>query len=273
MFGYMTADLQTMTEAQKLRYRGCYCGLCRSIGRRCGQMSRCALTYDMVFLALLLHSLYEPAERGEARPCPVHPLRRRESWASEATAYAADMNVLLAYENCLDDWRDERKLLRGAEAKLLERPAAEAAGRNPRQAAAIHAALENLREIELRGEPSPDPGANAFGGLMAELFVWREDRWAPLLRETGAAMGRFIYLLDAALDREKDRKRGCYNPVRRLTDDGMADEELRSILRALAADCAEVWERLPLVLDADIQRNILYGGAWSRLPLMEGKSP
>ncbi len=270
MFGFMIADIPALSEEQRKRYRGCYCGVCRAIGRRCGQVCRCCLTYDMAFLTLLLNSLYEPEETAEARPCLIHPLRRRESWQSEASAYAADLNVLLAWLDCLDDWEDERRPLKWAAAKALEKPAAAAAERNPRQWAAIRENLAALGEIERRREPSPDPGANAFGAMMAELFVWREDRWAPLLRALGLNLGRFIYLLDALMDRRKDRRKGLYNPLSAMMAEGATEEDRRAILLDLMAACAEAWERLPLLRDADIQRSILYAGVWKRLPVLEG---
>jgi len=271
MFGFMIADIPALSEAQKKRYRACYCGVCRMIGRRCGQLCRCCLTYDMAFLALLLNSLYEPEEQTEERPCPVHPVGRRQSWASDASAYAADLNVLLARLDCLDDWQDEGRLLKLGAARLLEKPAAAVAERNPRQWAAIQAHMAALGEIEGRRDPSPDPGANAFGALLGELFVWREDRWSPLLRSLGLSMGRFIYLLDALNDREKDRRKGLYNPVAAMMAEGATEEDLRSILLQLMAECAGTWEKLPLVRDADIQRSILYAGVWTRLPVLEGK--
>ncbi len=269
MFGYMIADIPALSEEAKKRYRGCYCGICRCIGRRCGNLSRCCLTYDMVFLALTLNALYEPEEAEGSGPCPLHPLTGRRSWHSEVSDYAADLNVLLARLNALDDWADDRSPLKLAEAKLLERPAAQAAERNPRQWAAIREGMAELGDIEKRREPSPDPGANAFGKLMGEIFVLREDRWAPTLRALGRDLGRFIYLLDAVTDRKRDKRRGLYNPVAAMTAEGATDEELREILLGLMAGAAAAWERLPLLRDAEIQRSILYAGIWKQLPAMK----
>ena len=181
--------------------------------------------------------------------------------------------MLLARLNCLDDWQDERKPLKWAEAKLLEKPAAAAAERWPRQWAAIREDLGLLAELEKRREPSPDPAANAFGRLMGELFVLREDHWAPTLRAMGESMGRFIYLLDAVLDRAKDRRRGLYNPLEAMTAEGATQEDLREILTELMADCAAVWEKLPILRDAELQRSVLYSGVWSMLPVITGAGP
>ena len=266
----MVADPKSLPDALRSRYEGCYCGLCRSIGQRCGQVSRCALAYDMAFLTLTLHSLYEPPERQLCRPCPVHPFRRRPSWQSELSDYAADLNVMLALLKTEDDWADERRAVRRLEAALLRRSAQEAAERNPRQWEAMTGCMAQLREIERRRDPNPDAGANAFGALMAELFVRQSDRWEPVLRRMGAALGRFIYVLDAAVDRQSDEKRGLYNPVLSLMAQGAAEDDLRNILLMLMADCAEAWETLPLVQDAELMRSILYAGIWSRLPVITG---
>ncbi len=269
MFGYMIADIPSLSEEAKKRYRGCYCGICRCIGRRCGTLSRCCLTYDMAFLALTLNALYEPEEEEASGPCPIHPLTGRRSWQSPASDYAADLNVMLARLNALDDWADDRSPLKWAEAKLLERPAAQAAERNPRQWAAIREGMAELGDIEKRREPSPDPGANAFGQLMGEVFVMREDRWAPTLRALGRDLGRFIYLLDAVTDLKRDARRRLYNPVAAMAADGTTEEELREILLGLMGEAAAAWEKLPLLRDAEIQRSILYAGIWKQLPAMK----
>ena len=129
--------------------------------------------------------------------------------------------------------------------------------------------MAELGDIEKRREPSPDPGANAFGKLMGEVFVMREDRWAPTLRALGRDLGRFIYLLDAVTDLKRDARRGLYNPVADMAADGTTEEELREILLGLMGEAAAAWEKLPLLRDAEIQRSILYAGIWKQLPAMK----
>ena len=122
MFGYVVADPAQLDEDQRRRYRAAYCGLCRALGDRCSQASRLSLTYDMTFLVVLLTSLYEPEETAGESRCPVHPLRPQPWWRSPFTDYGAAMNVLLAHENCLDDWRDDRSLPKLALARLFRGP-------------------------------------------------------------------------------------------------------------------------------------------------------
>ena len=74
MFGYVTVNPKQLTEAQLSRYRAWYCGLCRSLKERYRQTGRLSLSNDMTFLAVLLSSLYMPAEKSGEEICPVHPI-------------------------------------------------------------------------------------------------------------------------------------------------------------------------------------------------------
>lgn len=263
MFGYVIADKSALTEAQLKRYRGSYCGLCRAVGRRCGTGSRFCLSYDMSFLLLLQNGIYGFTEHEQESVCPMHPFRKQYSFESEATGYAADMNVLLAWYNCLDDWRDERNPVRCVESVILRRGAARAAERHGRKAEFIRERLQELAEVETRKERSPDGGANAFAALMGELFVRKEDEYAPVLYELGAELGRFVYLADALVDFRRDEKRQCYNPLTGLFADGAGIGDIQAILNTLAASCCRWLARLPVRKDADILDHILREGIWS----------
>lgn len=265
MFGYVVADRSTLTEEEILRYQSCYCGLCRVIGEQYGTLQRAALNYDMTFLVLLLSSLYEPQEYSNSRRCSVHPFRSRCHWNNETTAYAAAMNMALAYHNCMDDWHDERKLRSLTQAKLFARSKLEAEHQYPRQCSAIEQCIQTLSEIEAADIQEPDAGANAFGALMGQLFVWKDDRWSPLLRQLGENLGRFIYLADALNDLALDVKKGAYNPFRDRYVDGLDLQSYLPVLRILMGECTDAFERLPLLQDLGLLRNILYSGVWVRL--------
>lgn len=262
MFGYVIADAGRLDEAQRARYRSCYCGLCRALRREYGFASRLALTYDMTFLALLLGSLYEPDEQPGCERCFAHPCRAHTYFVTPITHYAAAMNTALAYDNCMDDWHDDRSALRLAEAKLLRAAKQKAEQQYPRQCGAISGCLTRMAALESARGTFPDEAANEFGNLMAELFVYQNDRWETVLRSFGFALGKFIYFLDAACDSETDRKKGRYNPLLGLTD--TSPGHLEQQLTLLIGDAAAQFERLPLVQDADLLQNILYSGVWTR---------
>ena len=106
MFGYITADLSSLTDEQKSRYRGCYCGLCHVLGSEYGTVHRLTLNYDLTFLALILSSLYESQETEATARCLAHPLTTHHFWMTDATKYAAAMNIALSYHKMIDDWND-----------------------------------------------------------------------------------------------------------------------------------------------------------------------
>lgn len=262
MFGYVAANYGELTPEQKKRYGAVYCGICRRIRTQASGLSRLGLSYDMAFLALLLMSLYEPEETEGKNACILHPIRHRPWVDNEYVRYAADMNVALAYYNALDDWQDDRSLTAGAASLVLMAHFPEIRARWERQCDAIERCIAELGALERDNCPNPDAPANCFGRLMGELLVFREDHWAPELRQMGMALGRYIYLTDAVVDYRADKRRKKYNPFLAM---GMEEDYGRwEQYQVLAmAKCTEHFEMLPLVQDKDILDNILYSGVWS----------
>ena len=263
MFGFLTARTDLLDEERAARYKACYCGLCRSLRSRRGLSAALTLNFDMSFLVLLLSSLYEPEEKGGSDPCLVHPFSERGWFSSEISDYAADMNVALGYLKCLDNWRDDGSLLSVAEAGLLKRAWSEIREEYPRQCRAMDDSILTLGEIERENREAPDEAAAAFGSLMGELFVLRDDRWSASLRAMGDALGRFLYIMDACVDLGADTARNRYNPFRRRY--GLKNEAyFRDILQMLLGECLRHYDRLPLVRDRDILDNILCAGVWAQ---------
>ena len=104
--------------------------------------------------------------------------------------------------------------------------------------------------------------------MMAELLCYREDEWSGYLRQLGFYLGKFIYLMDAYDDLEKDEKDGNYNPLRQLLRAGMSGEQIDAMaydmLMMMGAGAAAGFEKLPILENVDILRNILYSGIWGR---------
>ena len=259
MFGYVRPNLTDMTQEEQQRYRGHYCGLCHALGARHGAAARMALTFDLTFLTIFLGSLYEPEENAGQDRCMPHPVKQH-TWArSRVTDYAADMTVALTYHKLMDDWRDDKNLAARGGAAWLKKAYTRVKADYPRQCGAIEASLRDLSEVEKRRDPSPDAAAKCFGEMMAELFVMEEDYWSGALRAFGYSLGRYIYMLDAVCDHDRDMRRGSYNPVIAL---GRKPEEMREYLELLLGDASAAFEKLPLVQDEAILRNILYSGVW-----------
>ena len=261
MFGYVNANWKELTQAQQERYGAVYCGICRSIHHRVSNPARAVLSYDMAFLALLHMSLYEPEENAGKNRCVLHVLRPRAWVDNPCVDYAADMNVALAYYKAQDDLQDEGKTSAKLLLSMLEPHMEAIRQRWPRQCNAMKACMEELRELEGANTANPDLPASCFGRLMAELMVYQEDQWQEELRNMGFALGRFIYLADAMLDYDRDKRKKQYNPFLAMGQ-GRDTGKWEQYLVLAMARCTESYEKLPLVQDKPLLDNILYSGVW-----------
>lgn len=261
MFGYVNANWKELTQAQQERYGAVYCGICRSIHHRVSNPARAVLSYDMAFLALLHMSLYEPEENAGKNRCVLHVLRPRAWVDNPCVDYAADMNVALAYYKAQDDLQDEGKTSAKLLLSMLEPHMEAIRQRWPRQCDAMKACMEELRELERANTANPDLPASCFGRLMAELMVYQEDQWQEELRNLGFALGRFIYLADAMLDYDRDKRKKQYNPFLAMGQ-GRDTGKWEQYLVLAMARCTESYEKLPLVQDKPLLDNILYSGVW-----------
>lgn len=291
MFGFVVADAGALSEKEKERYRAVYCGLCFALRDRYGQLSRACLTYDLTFFVLLCNSLHEPAETQGASHCVMHPAPAPpRPWARSAwTDYAADLSVALAYHKVLDDIADDGDLKARAAERLLAGAYERARTRIPEQCAEIERAMAAIRTIEEAGRSNedalsggagtacdspfsadatdavlafdPDAAAHEFGRMLGRLFAHNQGFWAKTMEELGRGLGRFIYLMDAAVDFDDDAASGSYNPFVALGSDA---EAVRATLALAAADAAAPYERLPLVQDAHLMDSILYSGVWAQ---------
>lgn len=270
MFGYVMANIPELAKDRRARYTGVYCGICRGIRESCSNTARMGLSYDMAFLALLLMSLYEPEETSGKRACGLHPVKPRP-WVDNAfIRYGADMNVALGYYNCMDDYADEKKLSAKVMGKVFSQSLEEIKARYPRQCQAMEDCLTELAQLEKENCQNPDGPAGCFGKLLGELLVYKEDLWAPTLRQLGMALGRYIYLADAAVDYRRDAKKGNYNPFL-AAGTGFAPKEWEQYLVLAMGRCTKEFEKLPLVQDKDILDNILYSGVWVEYRRRQGR--
>lgn len=261
MFGYVTIDRDELKGKDLTRYRAYYCGVCHDLRHACGQLSRMTLTYDMTFLAVLLTALYKEDQKTEDARCLLHPARKQPVIRNACTSYAADMNILLTWHNLQDDWEDEHSLTARTAARALRSAYLKTAAKYPEQTKAIRRYLKKLHEAERRKEGDVEYAAGLTGEMLSAIFSWREDIWQKDLRRLGFYLGKFIYLCDAWDDREKDEKNGCYNPFLSAPRT-YSEEEIAQILTMMAAEATRAFERLPVIEDADILRNILYSGIW-----------
>lgn len=279
MFGVAVASLSQLDEAERERYQALYCGLCMALKREFGQVSRAALSYDLQFLVMLYDSLYEPAEEVGESHCITHPRKTVPYAISEFSAYCAGLSVALAYHKCLDDVADDNSPKARVAKAALNRSYIKVSKTLPEHCLAIEEAMRTISQIEREPDGAPDAASVAFGELLGFLVECVPghfpDIWSASLREFGYWLGRFVYLMDAAVDFSDDAKTGSYNPFVRMSRerDGRTEPDtasMRQALEVLAGNACAAFERLPLVQDSHVMRSVLYSGIWQKFNMEYG---
>ena len=284
MFGYIGVNKPELKIKDFERYREYYCGLCHSLGNHHGLMGQISLSYDATFAAVLLSALYEPVTYRMQSGCVLHPVGKKKYLSNQFIDYVSDMNVLLTYYKCQDDWNDEKNLVKLGYGATLKRQAKQVETRYPGKAAAIRLALNTIYELEKAGNTNIDKLSNAFGDIMAEILDVSPadldardknrygDMWREELKIVGFNLGKFIYIMDAFDDVEKDMKKVSFNPFmdkyKMCLEDELAMREFEAYVEKLlmmcASNMAKSYERLPIIHEVDILRNIIYSGIWMK---------
>ncbi len=261
MFGYVVANIDDLDDEEKARYRAVYCGLCRVLKERGGQRSRVCLTYDLTFLVMLYNSLYEPEEdRGALRcrciPRPGSPTRLAPTPATPPTSRSRSPTTSASTTGTTTVRRAPGPGLRRADQEGLPGRV----GPHPLAVRRHRARLRGDAPPRERAHTPPDAVGMRFGALLGDLMAHGHDLWVPSSTPSGTALGQFIYLMDAAVDYEDDRKSGSYNPLVAM---GSTPEGARDALVHLIGATVAAFERLPLEQDVHIMRSVLYDGVWN----------
>lgn len=211
MFGYVKTDIQNMFVKDVVLYKAMYCGLCKSIGKSCGQRGRLVLSYDLTFLSLILHNLLNKDVKIEKQRCVLHRIKKRPVTVSdEISETVADLNVILAYHKLNDDVIDENKgkLKRAIIKKAYKR----AKIKEPELDKIVSKKYDELLNLEKKNCDSIDMVADPFGSMMQEIFSkLLKDEKTEETETLSYLLGKWIYLIDALDDFDKDKKKNTFN--------------------------------------------------------------
>jgi len=271
MFGYIIINKGDMKFKEFDVYHSYYCGLCQALKEEFGRKGQISLTYDMTFLVMLLSSLYEPETAIREVKCMAHPFEKHAVSDNIFSSYGADMNVLFAYYKCLDDWQDEHKISRLLYSKMLEKGYRKIRSRYGEKISRIDKWMHELSCEEKKQNRDIDYMAGLFGNVMGEIMAVREDEWKDELYSMGNYLGKFIYLVDAYEDIEEDLKCGRYNPLAEAYKNPDFEDETKTVLTMIMAACCKEFEKLPIIENVEILRNILYSGVWYRFEVVRQK--
>lgn len=231
MLGYVKIDKGELKVREYEIYTGYYCGICKSIGKRYGQLPRMALSYDAAFLAVILASLSNKSDLPVQEHCIAHPLIKKKTIIrNTAVDYAADVMLLLAWYKLIDDANDEGKLYAKTTIRLLKKIYKKLQARYPKLCREMETYLSQLASLERERCSSIDMAAEAFSKIMELIFSEgivtlysqnpsgfddpeKYNKTYSLMANIGYHMGKWIYMIDAADDIEENADTGAYNPL------------------------------------------------------------
>lgn len=224
MFGYIKPQKSELLVREYEQYKGVYCSLCRQLGRRFGVLSRLTLSYDCTFYALTLMALSPECPGFEKGRCVVNPLKKCtycSAGEDELTAAAA-LSVIMTYYKIRDDIDDSRFFgkLRGYFLLPLAKHMRKKAAREfPEIDGIVQTMMERQRAVEQEEYPGIDSCAEPTAKMLEQVFVLAaytdksgQSSNARLLQHFGYYLGRWVYLIDAADDLEKDIRSNSFNP-------------------------------------------------------------
>ena len=272
MFGYVRADTPYLFIKDEQLYRAMYCGLCTGIGEVCGQPARMGLSYDVTFLSIILHNIAGVDVTLSKQRCLAHCIKSRQmSNVDELTKLISAFNTALVYYKCVDDVEDGDK---GRMRRLWFRDGMRRVRKKyPDVERMVRKHMEAQAKVERSQTDSVDRAADATANMLAEFSDYAlREKSTPNTHNLFYALGKWIYLIDALDDYDKDVKKGSYNPFYlaygKATQAellvGELGEEIRFIFHAIFYDIRENLSQIEFRFNRDLSDNILLRG----LPMM-----
>lgn len=267
MFGYINPDAPYLFKKDETLYKALYCGLCKSIGKGCGQTARSALTYDMAFTSALVHNIRGEDVKIEKKHCAIHWFRCRPIAAVDETTVALGcVNTVLAYYKLCDDKADGDK--KGALRHLYRRGFKKALKRYPEFNEIILRETTRQAELEKAGCARIDEAADPTARMMQDISsVLLGEYSTPHTQKLFYALGKWVYLADALDDYDKDVKKNRYNALYlscgiKSKQDAVKTqgEEWKFIFNSLFADMRECLANIKFHFNHDLTDNIILRG-------------
>lgn len=278
MFGYVKTDLPNMYVKDTVLYRSLYCGLCKGIGKCCGNMGRFSLNYDLTFLSAFIHNVCNKDVTIKKQRCAVHWIRRRPvALPDELTERIAALNLILAYHKCGDDIIDngKGKLKRSFFKSGYKR----AKKKEPELDHIVKKYYDELLKYEEKRSDSIDMVSDPFGNMMKEIAkILTEEYYSEDIGNIAYNIGKWIYLIDAVDDFEKDLKKKNFNvfintyPDIKTKRELVKKSEISMIFSAVLGDIYELNKKVKYNFNHDLVDNILtYGLSAQTKKVMEIK--
>ena len=270
MFGYIKPNVPELRVRDYELYKATYCGLCRTMGKCTGCVSKMTLSYDFVFFALVRMALLKAKGELKRRRCVLHPLKKRPMLEINPTLeYTAKSSVILTRIKLKDNINDTHGFSRFfARIAGLVSIFFKKTDKNLLPLAdKIKACFEELLLLEKEECDSIDMVANTSGELIGHVASFGlDEESAKIAYEIGFHLGKWVYVIDACDDLEKDVKKKSYNVLKYAFGNSLSDEDKELLKRAMLLELdamSKYVERIDFSQHRDVEaiiKNIIFEG-------------
>ncbi len=265
MFGYLQIHKDELKVKEYEAYKSVYCGLCKQLGRDYGFLTRLILSYDCTFYAILLMSLKRSCTGFSDGRCKFNPLKKCKFADCKDNAYskASALSVISAYYKVVDDIDDSgffKRIALKIAKPFFGRRQKKAARRFPEIEIIVSEMMKNQKAAENDELVTIDKAANPTAKMISDLAALEggNDLQKRVLSEFGYQIGRWVYLIDAADDYEKDKKSGNFNPF--IKADINDKDYINSVLSQSLARAYDAYNLLDIIdFKPIIDNMMLYG--------------
>ena len=271
MFGYIVPDKPYLYLKDDTLYKALYCGVCKSLKKATGQFSRFSLTYDIAFMSALAHNIIGKDVTITKQRCIAHAIKKRPiAQPDEITISLASLNIILAYYKLKDDVLDENK--GNFKSGLFKKGYKKAKKQHPEFDKIVKSCYEDLLKLEKQNVDSPDIVADCFANMLLEVSkVIFKDKSNTYTESLMYAIGKWIYLIDALDDYDKDIKNNNYNVFYNLYKAPNFIELIKDnesdivfIFNTIFMQVLESYSKIKMTYNTDLVNNILTRGIESK---------
>lgn len=265
MFGYLNIEKAKLQEDKQGVWQTFMCGMCFSTKKQFGNIPRLLISNDVNFFNVLFHAATDTDVQVEQRRCFSSPFKKRSVLQqTELIDKMSVANVLLTYWNLYDDVVDGGSAQKKAALRFIKKAYRKAQTLMPDLDKMLSERYLQLRNMEQLGVRSIDRVSHEFAQLSAQFAVCvLGEKAGEHLQTLCYNLGKWIYLIDALDDAEKDEKKGNFNPflacygvtAQRLCE---KKDELQFLMFAVLNRVAMAYNDLGLEKYACILNNVLY---------------
>ncbi len=268
MFGYLRPFKDELKVKDYQLYKSVYCGLCKSMKKEYGLLSTLMLSYDCTVLAMLCLSVNDEKYCVRKGRCTVNPLKKcsickGEGWAF---SFAGAVSVIMTRYKLNDTILDSgflKKLAAFFLRLVFHGNYKRALKAYPEIDSLTAAMMESQAEAE-RNNAGIDRSADPTATLIKKLcgMISPGEAMRHQMEVFGYFVGRWIYLIDAADDVQKDMKHHNFNPfaAKYQGDIKATMGYCNEVLNMTASQMILSYELLELHSFKAILDNIVYDG-------------